>query len=58
MGERSARVSLPKCLDTVDPAEADGRLIADLVSCFHGNVDFGSKWREYKKMAIEQGFYV
>lgn len=24
-----------------------------LVSCFHGNVDFGNEWREYKKMAIE-----
>ena len=25
--------------------------VDDLVSRFHGNVDFGSKWREYKKMA-------
>ncbi|MCC9312664.1 MAG: hypothetical protein KFF74_00615 [Candidatus Nanosynbacter sp.] len=25
--------------------------VDDLVSRFHGNVDFGSKWREYKKIA-------
>ena len=25
--------------------------VDELVSRFHGNVDFGSKWREYKKMA-------
>ena len=25
--------------------------VDDLVSRFHGNVDFGSKWREYKKVA-------
>lgn len=30
------------------PDEVDG-----LISCFHGNVDFGNEWREYKKMAIE-----
>ena len=24
-----------------------------LVSCFHGNVDFGNEWQEYKKMARE-----
>lgn len=122
LGERSARVSLPKCLDTVDLVKADGRLIADpvsygglsalyrkigvrliapdsmgeqervsairialsvgvvalhcaglpleelkespakhfcpdevdrLISCFHGNVDFGNGWQEYKKMARE-----
>ena len=119
LGERSARVSLSKCLDAVDLVEADGRLIADpmlrsgiyrliptklfvpdslendqklevvrvalrvgavalhcsglsleelrespakhfpsgevdkLVSCFHGNVDFGNEWQEYKKMARE-----
>ena len=27
--------------------------VDDLVSRFHGNVDFGSKWREYKKIAKE-----
>lgn len=32
LGERSARVSLSKCLDAVDLVEADGRLIADPVS--------------------------
>ena len=122
LGERSARVSLSKCLDAVDLVEADGRLIADpvsygglsalyrkigvrliapdsmgeqervsatrialsvgvvalrcaglpleelkespakhfcpdevdrLISCFHGNVDFGNEWQEYKKMARE-----
>lgn len=26
--------------------------VDDLVSRFHGNVDFGSEWREYKKMAL------
>lgn len=25
--------------------------VDELVSRFHGNVDFGSKWREYKKIA-------
>lgn len=122
LGERSARVSLSKCLDAVDLVEADGRLIADpvsygglsalyrkigvrliapdsmgeqerisairialsvgvvalrcaglpleelkespakhfcpdevdrLISCFHGNVDFGNDWQEHKKMARE-----
>ena len=122
LGERSARVSLSKCLDAVDLVEADGRSIADpvsygglsalyrkigvrliapdsmgeqervsairialsvgvvalhcaglpleelkespakhfcpdevaeLVSCFHGNVDFGNDWQEHKKMARE-----
>ncbi len=122
LGERSARVSLSKCLDAVDLVEADGRLIADpvsyrglgalsrkigvrliapdsmgeqeriravrialsvgvvalhcaglpleelkespakhfcpdevdgLISCFHGNVDFGKEWQEYEKIAIE-----
>jgi hypothetical protein len=24
-----------------------------LISCFHGNVDFGNEWQEYKKMARE-----
>ena len=24
-----------------------------LIYCFHGNVDFGNEWQEYKKMARE-----
>ena len=45
LGERSARVSLSKCLYAVDLVEADGRLIADPVS-------YGGLSALYRKIGV------
>ena len=45
LGERSARVSLSKCLGAVDLVEADGRLIADPVS-------YGGLSALYRKIGV------